>query len=520
MLLYSLSRFYDFSEILDRKRYGSFKAFDDAIAAKEVGGYHVKIKKLSDLDILQDQEIAVFIGNDGIYKTGDIIIKVDGEWVKLVPGSDKLSPCTRLRCRQIGGKVLVRWRDPDDSYDIDMNRTAVWNRTVLVRKYGSAPQSILDGTQVYINYNRNHFNKGDNSFYVDSVPVTDDSIPVFYKAFAISEGGYVANNTEAVQVAAMPWSELVESIREGYGSGIFVAGDVLRLESEDGSKSLDLLCMGNDCTVSSKPVTNPHTIAFAFRYLLPKQRTNTPVFTTFDDPSTYIHTSSAGYVSDGYSYKPTKLTKATGKTYYIKYSTASGIAFRAVRPAIGAVLSADYHERVEESRVNPAIGGKGNNQWTSSDIRALINSTRDDSPIGIIREIDPEFANIIVSSNVTTEIPSADGGGRTTTTDTFFLPSLTEVFGRKNGSVYEGLQFDYFYNENDVEIPDAEFHWSNPNAVMTAELGNKTQVMANWFLRSANVSTVSNVKSINTNGLMIDLDAYDEAGCFVVFSIG
>jgi hypothetical protein len=59
------------------KRFGLHKAFDEVVAAHEVGSIHIKIKKFSELAEIPTQRVAMFIGNDGEYRTGDVIIKDD-----------------------------------------------------------------------------------------------------------------------------------------------------------------------------------------------------------------------------------------------------------------------------------------------------------------------------------------------------------------------------------------------------------------------------------------------------------
>jgi hypothetical protein len=478
------------------KRFGLHKAFDEVVAAHEVGSIHIKIKKFSELAEIPTQRVAMFIGNDGEYRTGDVIIKDgEGNWLKVNPGSEPIAPVTRLRCRRVGSRVVIRWKDPDDTYDSNMNKLTGWSRTVLVRKYGSEPVSILDGTHVYTNFKRNRFNTSSNEFYADSVPIGDTTIPLYYKAFAISEHGYIANDSVAVEVSAMPWSEISETIKNGYGSGIFDAGDVLVLTNADESKSLELICLGNDCTESAKRVTSPHTIAFGFRYLYDKS--------AYDAPSSYTDPETA----DGYSYKRTKDKYSTaGKTYYLpRYVSGAIASFRRVGISIGSSLSgAIYYERIPETRA-----ANGNYRWNLSDLRAKLNSEEAGSPIDIIRSIDLEFADIITDTVVPTRKHVLDGSGTEESVDKFFIPSITEVFGTPNGGEknFEGTHFPYF----ETETPE-----------MFVKMSDSSLVTSGWHTRSGVLDDEygSGIYSVNEHGVQIQSKASTQLPCFVVFSIG
>lgn len=508
---YFLGQFYDFLGDLTMKRFGQHKATDDAVAASEVGNIHLKVRTLSELDLLPTQTVAIMTGNDGPFKTGDVIIKLDdGTWSKIIPG-DAIDAATRLRCMRVGPRVIIRWKDPDDSYDANFRPVGIWEKTVLVRKFGSEPVSILDGTQVYENYQRNRFNYGAGEYYADSVPVGYEGVPIYYKTFAVSTGGYINNNSPAVKVAAMPWSEILETIKNGQGSGIFEAGDVLTLSN--GAKSIDLICLGNDCTVANRTLTSPHTVAFGFRYLFPGTENEPPYnlkMLQYDITSDYITEQ-----NDGYGYKLTKDTNAqAGKSYYLtRIVNGEIVGFRRVSIAIGSTLKAgSYYERVPLARAKD-----GNYRWSASDVRSILNSNKYGSPLQMIKEIDPGFAELITETKVSCVKHPSDGGSIEYTVDNFFIPSITEIFGETVLDKFEGTKFPFFEDES--------------NALIFAQRPNGELIAGDWYTRSCDTSIDG-----GTSIFMIDVNQNDRgeistkkssvqsgktpASCFVVFSIG
>ena len=163
----------------------------------------------------------------------------------------------------------------------------------------------------------------------------------------------------------------------------------------------------------------------------------------------------------------------------------------------------------------------GSNRWYNSDIRAWCNNVQafvyrevvDDymqaieaktgehaaTPFDYIAALDYDLSNAIKETTCTTAKSAIDSVGIDTTFDWFFLPSLTELTGNRNGNYIEGTQFRLFSTKID-----------EPYLTMT---------------RSAYQSTVSqdagiHIQAINNNGNIVTSYAKNLNNCYIAFSIG
>lgn len=85
-----------------------------------------------------------------------------------------------------GETVKLIWIDPND-VEIDLVKFAEWEKTIIVKKLGSAPESLEDGTIVYENRVRNQHRYEDQAF-VDNQPNGADW---HYRAFPVATNGGV-----------------------------------------------------------------------------------------------------------------------------------------------------------------------------------------------------------------------------------------------------------------------------------------------------------------------------------------
>ena len=100
--------------------------------------------------------------------------------------------CTGLRVKNDQANLCnsLRWKDPEDTY-INGFLVSSWAKTVVVRKKGSYPTSIIDGKMVVENKVRNAYIEG----YTDSdFEEGDDVAAYYYKAFPVSDTGAVSCN--------------------------------------------------------------------------------------------------------------------------------------------------------------------------------------------------------------------------------------------------------------------------------------------------------------------------------------
>ena len=155
-------------------------------------------------------------------------------------------------------------------------------------------------------------------------------------------------------------------------------------------------------------------------------------------------------------------------------------------------------------------GLRGNSRWSTSAIRQFLNSDGAEGSVwtpqtpfdrlpswassqaGFKNGLEADFLSAITPNTNTTVLNTvSDGGGVETTTDMFYLPSRTEIYGTNeiSGSP-EGSQYDYYIGtDNDAKIK----RWNN-SAV-------------NWWLRTPISSSANLVRVVNTSGAATNYNA-------------
>lgn len=139
--------------------------------------YHNNAKYWSDqsagqrLDSLSDVEFTNLSDGQGIYYDA-----LSQKWVN--KGSNiKLDDVSSVSASVLGGNITLVWSDPDD-ITISDHSLATWAGTRVVRKAGSIPQNVNDGTLVVNNTVRNQYS---SSGYVDTV--TEVGTTYYYRFF-------------------------------------------------------------------------------------------------------------------------------------------------------------------------------------------------------------------------------------------------------------------------------------------------------------------------------------------------
>lgn len=105
----------------------------------------------------------------------------------------KPSSITNLTIKRSQKTAALTWTDPED-FTID-DTPCVWARTVLIRKVGSAPQSIHDGTEVAVITERN---KHTETPWVDGILALD--VTYYYAAYVVSTDGVISDFSNIVSI--------------------------------------------------------------------------------------------------------------------------------------------------------------------------------------------------------------------------------------------------------------------------------------------------------------------------------
>ena len=153
----------------------------------------------------------------------------------------------------------------------------------------------------------------------------------------------------------------------------------------------------------------------------------------------------------------------------------------------------------------------GSNNWSESGIRQWLNSAGNPgtwweaktdydvqpsyatSTAGFMKGLDADFlATVGEVSKITAKNTVTDGGGSDTTTEKFFLLSLTEIYGGLNNSISEGVVYPYY---SDNSALTAAGTGTDANRI---KYRNGTAQY--WWLRSPYPSYSSYVRNVYATG--------------------
>lgn len=153
---------------------------------------------------------------------------VDGtyQWRELLI-YEVVGTVTDLVGYRIGNQVYMRWTDPEDNTSAPHN-TVRWEKTVVVRKSGSYPQHLTDGTQICVQTTRNSYKNTPLELSADD--------NYYYNVFTVSEYGGV-NSSEATKIhpTELTWARLNQILDdERYDlRDYFSNGDTISVEGSN-----------------------------------------------------------------------------------------------------------------------------------------------------------------------------------------------------------------------------------------------------------------------------------------------
>lgn len=105
----------------------------------------------------------------------------------------KPSSVTNLTVKRSQKTAALTWTDPED-FTVD-DTPCAWAHTVLIRKSGSAPQSIHDGTEIAVISERN---KHTETPWIDGVLEFD--VTYYYAVYVVSTDGIVSDLSNIVSI--------------------------------------------------------------------------------------------------------------------------------------------------------------------------------------------------------------------------------------------------------------------------------------------------------------------------------
>ena len=107
--------------------------------------------------------------------------------VEAIAGKLPPNPIMARKIEKEGSSVKLYWRDPEDSY-VEGSMLAKWGDTTIVKKQGSYPANVNDGTLVLTNTERNKYAEEP---YIDAQENPENW---YYRAFPRTENGPYSDN--------------------------------------------------------------------------------------------------------------------------------------------------------------------------------------------------------------------------------------------------------------------------------------------------------------------------------------
>ena len=176
-------------------------------------------------------------------------------WVDCQVGENPVGNFSNIRCVTSGTSVRIKFLDPSDLV-LDNVVLAKWLKSVIVRKVGSYPTSIDDGTVVLTNTIRNQYG---TSAFIDTI---EEGITYYYGFFSVTEDGVINDNVSAelnsAVTANITENDILDALRSGEIDEILEAGDVIpikvKTQNLQSEEDHELYVSGfNKCEIESKP---------------------------------------------------------------------------------------------------------------------------------------------------------------------------------------------------------------------------------------------------------------------------
>lgn len=497
------------------KKLEQFRPLDEILVREDLNRLHLKVSKVAELADFPEQAVAVFIDDDGEFQNGDIVVNDGGNWVKMGSLRAAIGNVSMLRGYMIGTKVLLRWKEPIDTFNSEGKCIARWEKTVVVRKYGSAPTSINDGTICYTSYIRDQFHQSGSPYFIDYAPIADGG-DWYYGVYAVADNGKPATGV-TLKVAKMPWSDIAKIIREGDAAQLFAVGDIIQFK--DGN---ELVVASIDTCKAANETEHPHTVTFMFR--------DAYQIVMFDRPKGLYFRTKDAYARQGkVYYRPTGQFNAVGDPIYEVLSIPTGSQLPA---------GIELYETNDPDRAY-----NGSNRWSSSDLRDWLNSVTISgnadrnaymaairehngitdpaapvSPYRYLKEQDPDLIDAIIPTQCITKEHQVDGGSSSITNDLFFIPSITEVTGEPVLGIYEGTQFQ-IYGDDPTSVINYAYLSENAIKILTASgWWTRTAVQSGQGVSYSNCAVRYVTSTGNTEVTSLLANSY--TGCVVAFNIG
>lgn len=165
----------------------------------------------------------------------------------------------------------------------------------------------------------------------------------------------------------------------------------------------------------------------------------------------------------------------------------------------------------------------GSNNWLESGIRQWLNSDGNagtwweakteydvkpfyaSSTAGFLKGLDAEFLSTVGEvSKITARNTITDGGDSDTSTEKFFLLSMTEVYGGLDSNIAEGVAYAYYADNSVLTAPGTG---ADANRIKY-----RNGAAQPWWLRSPHTASSRSVRTVDAAGDVIHDSAYNSSG--------
>lgn len=180
---------------------------------KAIGFLSPKISELKNANAKHiSDSMYTEVGVHGIRYWNDTLAYKDGEdWIDIKTGSNSsgipTKNITNFTAKSGDTKIELSWNDSEDSI-IDGITLAKWKGTKIIRKIGSYPADITDGTIVVDNQERDKY--ATDSF-VDNNLVNGETY--YYRVFPYSDSGTINTNEEGQELLCSPKAYVLYGVK-------------------------------------------------------------------------------------------------------------------------------------------------------------------------------------------------------------------------------------------------------------------------------------------------------------------
>ena len=353
-----------------------------------------------------------------------------------------------------GTLLSFTWRDPAD------NNVVKWKCSRLIYKVGGFPANERDGIVILDNTDRNAY---------QITPFTFDMLSVsnyYFAIFTQSTGGVWNTGDEAPRFTTdvLTWQTICMMTRAGtllQYPGMAI-GSVVDIQTNSLFPALRWKLMHVDYKGTFEHIedymldnTRHHNSIWAPNYLPCLGDSQTAVQIQFDAPEkTYAPTwdtvflnGKAYYTVSGETY--TQLTAGTD------YENGDDIATWQTTEG-QTVYTKNHADRISSgcnswlmSNIRQGLNGRGSALWTPQNEYDVASSHSFYTTGFLAGFSDGYLANVMpvrnkTARNTVSAISGGGGGGYDMTLDTFWLPSMKEVYNTNTNNIAEGSQFAYF----------------------------------------------------------------------------